>query len=413
MSDGNAPERPGAEQPCLGATAVQSFLVSPRIRRLSESSRRDKRSVLRRLAKWTGKDLFALSSDDIEQWLVTSPFTAGTRTFYLSHLNSFYAWAVEKGLVNTNPVTPLRCHRRSLEDHLDARASADDLDVGRLAAVYVADRLRCGEINALTARNVISVLERFVSVVGPGLAPSELEQEHVEEWLATRGHLAPATRRRQLSDVKGFCGWLARRRYVAVDPSAEVSRVRLPRYIPRALATPHVRDLLRHCPDARGRLIVLLMVEEGLRCCEVAAIQLHDINFHDRSVRISGKGGHERLLPITDETWNALGTYLSDRPATSGPLVRSYRETWAGLRPDTVSRMVSTWLGEARVKHRPRDGVSAHALRHTSATDMLRSGAHLRDVQAVLGHASLSTTQRYLPTVVHDLREAMGGRSYR
>lgn len=119
------------------------------------------------------------------------------------------------------------------------------------------------------------------------------------------------------------------------------------------------------------------------------------------------------VLPISDETWMALTAYLSEHPATSGGLVRSYRQEWRALQADTISGMVSLWMSEAGIKRRPRDGVNAHALRHTSATDMLRAGAHLRDVQHALGHAHLATTEVYLPLVVKDLREAMGGRKYR
>jgi site-specific recombinase XerD len=75
--------------------------------------------------------------------------------------------------------------------------------------------------------------------------------------------------------------------------------------------------------------------------------------------------------------------------------------------------MVGGWIGDAGLKRRAGDGISAHALRHRAATDMLRAGAHLRDVQAALGHVSIATTQPYLPTVVGDLRTAMGGRRYR
>jgi integrase/recombinase XerD len=69
-------------------------------------------------------------------------------------------------------------------------------------------------------------------------------------------------------------------------------------------------------------------------------------------------------------------------------------------------------MRESGVKRRPYDGVSAHAARHTMATDLVRSGAHLRDIQHALGHASIQTTQRYLPWLVGDLRTAMGGREY-
>ncbi len=130
-------------------------------------------------------------------------------------------------------------------------------------------------------------------------------------------------------------------------------------------------------------------------------------------ILVRGKGGHERVLPVSDETWDALLQYLDDHPAGAGPLIRSYRQHWAGLRADTVSGMVSVWMADAGLKRRARDGISGHALRHSAAGHMLKGGAHLRDVQAALGHASLQTTQRYLPTVVNDLREAMGGRKYR
>jgi site-specific recombinase XerD len=146
-----------------------------------------------------------------------------------------------------------------------------------------------------------------------------------------------------------------------------------------------------------------------LDLCEVATLQLADLDFIDHTARVVGKGGHERLLPLSEETWTVLERYLDEQPLTAGPLIRSYR-THGGLRADTISGLVGEWMSAAGIKHRPRDGISAHALRHSAATDMLRSGAHLRDVQAALGHASLSTTQRYLPTVVNDLRTAMGGR---
>lgn len=315
----------------------------------------------------------------------------------------------------TVPTTPLRAPRRSLEDSLalDTKGlSRQKATLDQLFRAYLTERLRRGEIKPLSARNARCTLEGLARFYGDG--PARLvSAEDLAAWAETIGGKAPATRRAQISAVKGFCAWMVRRGYLSADPSAELPRVRLPRYLPRQVEVDAIARLLEVCPDERARLIVLLEVQEGLRCGEVAALQVHDISFADRVVTAHGKGGHERMLPLSDETWDALVAYLELHPVTAGPVIRSYRQRWAGLRPDTISGMVAEWMAEAELKRRPRDGVSAHALRHSCAGHMLKGGAHLRDVQAALGHASLSTTQRYLPTVVGDLREAMGGRRYR
>jgi site-specific recombinase XerD len=284
--------------------------------------------------------------------------------------------------------------------------------LGSLTDAYLRERIRRHEITPLSARNIRCSLRSFAKVFGDRQVRM-LSQRDVERWLETRSGLSAATRRSGLSDVRSFCLWLVRRGYVRVDPTAEIPPVKVPRRLPRALPAKRVTKLLSVVPDRRAMLMCLLMVQEGLRCSEVAGLQVGDIDFLDRTARVVGKGGHERFLPLSEETWRALEAYLQEHPATSGPLVRSYLQEWRGLAADTISGMVSNWMSEAGIKRYARDGVSAHALRHTSATDMLRAGAHLRDVQHALGHAHLATTETYLPLVVHDLREAMGGRSYR
>jgi integrase/recombinase XerC len=203
--------------------------------------------------------------------------------------------------------------------------------------------------------------------------------------------VAASTLRNQLSIVKTFCQWLVKRGHVKIDPTLDIASPRQPRYLPRGLGQPMVAGTFAGAPDARAILILSLMVQEGLRCCEVAELQIGDIDDQQRLLMVRGKGGHERVLPITSETWVALQAYLAEHPAKAGPLIRSYTRAARGVGARHLS----------------------HALRHTAATDMLRAGAHLRDVQNALGHQSLATTQRYLPLVVHDLRAAMEGRKYR
>lgn len=281
-----------------------------------------------------------------------------------------------------------------------------------LADAYLRERLLRHEITPLTARNIRCTLYSLSRSFG-ARPVSRLGRADLERWLATRFSKSAATRRGDLSHARAFCLWLVRRGYVRVDPTAELPVIRVPRRLPRALPAEKVAKLLATVPDARGALMCLLMVQEGLRCSEVAALQIGAIDFNDRTIRVVGKGQHERFLPVSEETWRALVAYLREHPATSGPLVRSYRVEWRALAGDTISGMVSEWMSRAGIKKYRRDGVSAHSLRHTSATDMLRAGAHLRDVQHALGHAHLATTETYLPLGVHDLREAMGGREYR
>jgi site-specific recombinase XerD len=281
-----------------------------------------------------------------------------------------------------------------------------------LVEPYIQERLARREITSLTARNERSALRGFARVAGDRRV-GQLSHDDIDQWLATLHRLAASSRRSDLSSVRSFCRWLVRRGYLKADPTLDVPVVRVARRLPRALPGDKVTRLLQSAPDIRGVLICLLMVQEGLRCIEVSNLEVGDIDFNQRMARIIGKSGHERMLPLSGETWSALQTYLHEHPATSGPLIRSYKREWKALQADTISGLVSAWMSEAGIKRYRRDGVSAHALRHTAATDMLRSGGHLRDVQQALGHAHLVTTETYLPLLVHGLKQTMGGRSYR
>jgi site-specific recombinase XerC len=117
-------------------------------------------------------------------------------------------------------------------------------------------------------------------------------------------------------------------------------------------------------------------------------------------LRVRGKADHERELPVPTDVALLLHAHLGGRD--HGPLL--------GMGAALISRRVSGWMDAAGLKARPYDGVSAHALRHTMASDMLDRCGNVRTVQAALGHQSLATTQRYLrPASLEQLRAAMGG----
>ncbi len=291
-------------------------------------------------------------------------------------------------------------HRPTLEEAEELR------ELGPLALRYVADREQRKELSPAAARTVHYTLGTLVRFVGWERPVTRLRRVDIERWMQ-RDDLSAATLRCQLSIVRRFCRWLVENRYIRSDPTLGIARPRQPRYVPRGLGLPLVARALEAAPDRRAALVLTLMLQEALRCGEVAALQLGDIDFDERLMLVHGKGQHQRILPVTDETWTALWRYLEEFPASHGPLIRSYSQPTRGISAKHLSRLVSEWLHDAGLD------ASAHGLRHTAATDMLRAGAHVRDVQQALGHQSLATTQRYMPWLVGDLRKAMGGRSYR
>lgn len=254
------------------------------------------------------------------------------------------------------------------------------------------------------------VLSQFARV-NP-VETQRLTKRHVLRWLDSIDHLAQSTRRNRLTVVRSFCRWLVEEDLCPHDACRQVRPLREPHRVPRALSAEQVSAVLAACPDTRARLAVLCMVQEGMRRGEVARLEVGDFDMVNRIVTVTGKGGHQRVLFITEQTRRAVMDHLAAHGDVAGPLLRSYQFPTQGLHPDTVSAVVRRAMELAGVKRAPRDGVSPHALRHTALTDMLRNGAHLRDVQATAGHRHLSTTEVYLPLLVGTLSEAMGGRWY-
>lgn len=283
--------------------------------------------------------------------------------------------------------------------------------LGPLVMLYLQQRIRRGELNRKTARNSRYTLHGFAASYGHRPV-GRLSSRDVQRWMEDLDGLAPGSRRHKFTVVRAFCRWLVQHGSVRRDPCVDLRAPKEPRRLPRALKTDVVARVLDACPDDRGRLIVLLMVQEGLRCVEVAGLQIGDLDMTDRVMRVVGKGGHERILPITSEVADALRAHLGTQGWDAGPVIQSRNDPGRPLTPGTISTLVGRWCRDAGVKQLPRDGISAHAFRHTAATDMLRGGAHVRDVQHGLGHKHLATTEIYLPYVVHGLEKAMGGRQY-
>ena len=181
--------------------------------------------------------------------------------------------------------------------------------------------------------------------------------------------------------------------------------------LPRYLQPEKVEQIISCCdPNSpvgrRDRAILLMLARLGLRAGDIAQLRLNDIDWRDAEICVSGKGRREVRLPLTQEVGSALVAYLKDgRPPTDTDVlfIRSRAPFCAFRCPRAVSAIVSQAMRRAGVTCQNRG--AAHVLRHSAATSMLRHGASLQEIAALLRHRSIETTQIYAKVDVNTLRE--------
>jgi len=214
--------------------------------------------------------------------------------------------------------------------------------------------------------------------------------------------LAARSRARTLVAVRGMCKYLVAERWLDVDPAALIDGPRIGRRLPGVLGEAAVAQLIATPPDTpRGRrdaAMIELLYGSGLRVSELIAVPLADVNLRGGFVRVTGKGAKTRVVPINAATQMRIARYLEqDRPGwLRDPRQHALFLTERG-RPMTRQGFWKALRNHARRAdvRLPAGEVSPHKLRHSFATHLVEHGADLRAVQAMLGHADISTTQVY------------------
>ncbi len=234
---------------------------------------------------------------------------------------------------------------------------------------------------------------------------------HRIDHLAVRSYLAYLARRklsrasvaRHLSALRSFFKYLMREGAADANPARSVATPRREKHLPSVLQTADVAALLE-TPDITGPLGIRdrawmeLLYASGLRISELVGIDLDDIELRARLVKVRGKGAKERIVPFGTKAAEAIRAYLPARQAEpdESALFVNYRGQRITAR--SVRRLFDGYVRQASL----RAGISPHTLRHSFATHLLNAGADLRAIQELLGHASLSTTQKY--THLNDLQ---------
>ena len=225
---------------------------------------------------------------------------------------------------------------------------------------------------------------------------------------------AAATHSTHLHAIKSLYGFLSKRGYLVMNPAASLEFPRRENRIPRLILTPREVKRLIEAPDTktpvglRDRAILETFYATGIRASELAYLTPDDVDTEDRILRVVlGKGAKDRNLPLTRSAAEAIETYLlKGRPCfVSGKKSRYlFLNKWhARFYRHRLAELVRHWAERAGIKKH----VTCHTIRHSFATHLLKGGADIRHIQALLGHATLSSTERYTRVEVSDLKKVL------
>jgi len=214
-----------------------------------------------------------------------------------------------------------------------------------------------------------------------------------------RQGLSPRSSARRLSTLRRFYRYLLREGLIGEDPTADVRSPSMGRPLPKSITEASVEKLLAAPPETtlgvRDRAMLETMYASGLRVSELVALALNELDLTTGLVRVTGKGGKERIVPLGDEATSRLGDYLKGaRPSLLGE--QKSGAVFLTRRGQPMTRQAFWQLIKRYSTLAGIDSsLSPHSLRHAFATHLLNHGADLRSVQMLLGHADLSTTQIY------------------
>jgi integrase/recombinase XerC len=274
------------------------------------------------------------------------------------------------------------------------------------------DTLRLGNASAHTIRNYLADLEQFAAYFENGRdvpAPAEIDQWMLREWLADlhAQNLSRVTIRRKLAAVRGYFEHLMREGVVTLNRARLLTTPKMPKALPEVPTESQTNQLIdqvaldgleRPFPE-RDLALFEFLYGCGLRVSELVGLNMNDVDQSEGWVLVRGKRKKERQVPVPGKAMLALQRYLEVRPApgTEPALFLNHR----GRRlSDRGARGIVKLYSIALAGD---SGLHPHSLRHAYATHLLSAGADLRAIQELLGHASLSTTQRYTQLSLLDL----------
>lgn len=256
-------------------------------------------------------------------------------------------------------------------------------------------------------RNDLSMFASFAeNRLGNDASVQKLDHLLIRLWLAELGQpksnnnkkvktYSKSSLGRKLAATRSFCSWLVRNGQLDINPAELVSTPKKEQRLPFHLNIDQVTTLMEapagSGANLRDQAVLELLYSSGLRVSELTALNISDLDLADGMVKVMGKGRKERIVPLGSKAITAITSYLAVRGNVQQDTPLFLNRKGFRISRQSVDAIIKRWS----VSMKTMRNVSPHTLRHTFATHMLDGGADLRSIQELLGHSSLSTTQKY------------------
>jgi len=211
----------------------------------------------------------------------------------------------------------------------------------------------------------------------------EVTMADLRGWIEhLHGTMSPASIGRKIATARTYFRFGIREGWAKDNPAKQLDMPRRDQILPKVLTEQQIVEILDLAAPGRDRAMLEVMYAGGLRVAELVGLNLEDVDLDSCTVKVFGKGGRERMCPIGQKAVDAIMVYLKTRRLLPGPLFQNYK---GNRLSDRSVRTIVKKLGDA----------TPHTLRHSYATHLLNHGAGIRDVQELLGHKSIVSTQVY------------------
>ncbi len=242
----------------------------------------------------------------------------------------------------------------------------------------------------------------------PDKSLDELRPAHIRKfllYLKKDRESQPRTLHRKICSLRSFYRFLTKEGYIDQNPMETIETPRVPKSLPKIISVEEVMALFRASESTRDLLILMLLYSTGLRVSELCNLNINHVNFQEGIIRVlHGKGGKDRVVPISQKVLGLLKRYVQEDRGeslnSSAPLFVSRQGTRLSTR--SIQRIVTKSRKRAGIQRK----VTPHTLRHAFATHLIENNVDIRYIQEYLGHSSLATTQIYTHVSLRHLKQA-------